>query len=95
MGVNAYRIASARPDYPNEGRPRPPVRQRVPARRVGVGENVRCDAPVIYDFDAPSALDDNDLYRPPAWLTDARATTFVYATIIAGMVIAFVLGFRR
>ncbi len=92
MRVNAYRIASARPDYLDQG-PRPPVRQGVPALRVG--EHVRCDAPVVYDFDAPSVLDDNDVYRPPPWLTDARVTKLVYATIIAGMVIVFVLGFRR
>jgi hypothetical protein len=54
----------------------------------------RCDAPITYDFDAPSAGDVNDLYLPPRWLTDTRVVKVTYAVIIAGMVIVFILGFR-
>jgi hypothetical protein len=41
------------------------------------------------------AVDDEEHDSPPRWLTNARVTRFVHATIIAAMVIVFVLGFRH
>jgi hypothetical protein len=94
MGVDAYRTKSARASYPAEPGPRQPTRPAVPARLVSRDENPRYDAPFTCDFDAPSAVDLDDLYRPPRWLTETRVAKVAYAVIIAGMVVVFVLGFR-